>query len=205
MTSGTAEAESETTRTRGSIARRMLVAAAIWSVAGLAAAGWSLAALYEGETEQRLDDELDQTIITLTSAVDTSPSGEVTYNNSPLPNDERFNRTYSGWYWAYIDLNLEAKTFAPLQESQSLFNTRPAIPSKLIATAIEPARRAGSWRHDWSAGCAAADRRAGGDSPPKKEPDPHLCRFRQDDGEPCGGKVRAATGDRTGRCWRWVW
>ncbi|MBI1360915.1 MAG: histidine kinase [Alphaproteobacteria bacterium] len=140
MTSGTAGAESEATRTRGSIARRMLVAAAVWSVAVLAAAGWSLAALYQGETEQRLDDELDQTIIALTSAVDTDPSGRVTYNNSPLPNDERFNRTYSGWYWAYIDLDLETKTFAPLQESQSLFNTRPNIPSKLIAAAIEPPR-----------------------------------------------------------------
>jgi signal transduction histidine kinase len=139
MTSGAAGAESETTRTRGSIARRMLVAAAIWSVVVLVAAGWSLAMLYKSEAEQRIDDDIDATIITLTSAIDTDPAtGAVSYNNSPVPKDERFNRVYSGWYWAFIGLDLQNKTYAPLAdgESQSLFRAKPKIPPKLISTAI---------------------------------------------------------------------
>jgi signal transduction histidine kinase len=143
MTSGTAGAESETTRTRGSIARRMLVAAAIWSVAVLVVAGWSLAMLYKSEAEHRIDDDIDATILTLTSAIDTDPdTGEVSYNNTPVPKDERFNRVYSGWYWAFIGLDLQNKTYAPLPngESQSLFGARPDIPARLISTAIAEPR-----------------------------------------------------------------
>jgi len=121
----------------------MLVAAAIWSVVVLVGAGWSLAMLYKSEAERSLDDDIDNTILTLTSAIDTDPvTGAVSYNNSPVPKDERFNRVYSGWYWAFISLDLENKTYAPMPdgESQSLFRSRPEIPAKLISTAITQPR-----------------------------------------------------------------
>ena len=63
----TAGAETEGTLTRGSIARRMLVAAAVWSVVVLAITGWSLAALYGDEADRQLDDRLNEPLLALAS------------------------------------------------------------------------------------------------------------------------------------------
>ena len=56
-------AQGEGTRTRGSIARRMLVTAAVWSAVIVLLAGWSLAALYKAETDRQLDSANDATIL----------------------------------------------------------------------------------------------------------------------------------------------
>jgi signal transduction histidine kinase len=137
----TAGAETEGTRTRGSIARRMLVAAAVWSVVVLVVAGWSLQALYRIETEQRLDAEIDATIITLVTAIDTEPGGVLTFTDEKLPNDQRFQRTYSGWYWAF--LTLDSRNFVVNPEryrSHSFFDALPTLSIDMVRTAV--ARRA---------------------------------------------------------------
>jgi signal transduction histidine kinase len=98
----TAGAETEGTRTRGSIARRMLVAAAVWSALVVLIAGWSLQAFYRTEADQQLDLSLSDTLLALVTAVD-SENGEVKFDDAKLPRDEKFGRALSGRYWAFID------------------------------------------------------------------------------------------------------
>ena len=73
----TAGAAKEGTRTRGSIARRMLVTAAVWSAVVLVVAGWSLQALYRSETDRQLDLTINETLLTLANAVNSTPAGEI--------------------------------------------------------------------------------------------------------------------------------
>jgi signal transduction histidine kinase len=141
MTETPGAGETEGTRTRGSIARRMLVAAAIWSAAVLAIAAGSLQAVYRSETEQRLDAELDATIITLATAIDTESGGNLKFNDIKLPNDQRFARTYSGWYWAFVTLDADERVIDPERyRSASFFDALPTLSEPLIKTAV--ARRA---------------------------------------------------------------
>lgn len=136
----TAGAESEGTRTRGSIARRMLIAAAIWSVAVLLVAGWSLQTLYRGEIEKRLDGDIDATILTLTVAAETDQNGDLKFdetNERRLPNDERFGRAYSGWYWAFLQVDPSGALVEPGRyRSASFFDAVPSPPQNLVAAAI---------------------------------------------------------------------
>jgi hypothetical protein len=86
MTEAPGAGEVEGTRTRGSIARRMLVAAAIWSAVVLLIAGWSLQAFYRSETDHQLDLALDETLLTLAAAAN-SVQGEVEVDDAKLPRD----------------------------------------------------------------------------------------------------------------------
>lgn len=90
--------------TRGSISRRMLIAAAVWSAVVLLAAGWSLQAFYRAETDNQLDLQLDETLVSIATSV-SSESGIVRFDDEKLPSDERFGRALSGRYWAVLDLD----------------------------------------------------------------------------------------------------
>jgi signal transduction histidine kinase len=128
------------TRATRSIARRMLAASALWSLLVLALAGWSLQALYRAETERRLDADIEATIQTLATAVDSGPSGELVFNDAQLPNDPRFRRALSGWYWAFIRVDASAAVTGA-DRSRSLFDAQPAISEALVTDAVaEPGR-----------------------------------------------------------------
>jgi signal transduction histidine kinase len=131
----TATADIEATHTRGSIARRMLVTAAVWSVLVLVAAGWSLQALYRAESEQRLDQDIDATLLTLASAVDSGAGGELVFTESLLPNDERFRRALSGMYWAFITIDATGDVVRS-DRSRSFFEAEPNVTRELIAAAV---------------------------------------------------------------------
>jgi signal transduction histidine kinase len=92
------------TLTRGSIARRMLVAAGVWSAVVLLAAGWSLQAFYRSETDNQLDLQLNETLVSIAASV-SAESGIVTFDDTKLPKDERFGRALSGRYWAVLNLD----------------------------------------------------------------------------------------------------
>lgn len=122
-------------RSRGSIARRMIVAAFAWSAIVLLAAGWSLQALYRTETQRRLDEDLDATVQTLTAAVDSDPGGMVDIDGAKLPNDPRFARVFSGWYWAIIELDAAGKP-AKTYPSRSFWDSAAKPASDTLATSL---------------------------------------------------------------------
>jgi signal transduction histidine kinase len=120
--------------TQGSIASRLLASVAVFSLAVLAVAGWSLQALYRSETGQRLDVENDATLLTLASAVSTDAAGELVFLEGLLPNDERFGRAYSGRYWAFVSLSEEGRPERS-DRSRSFFDAEPALTDADIALA----------------------------------------------------------------------
>jgi signal transduction histidine kinase len=113
----------------------MLITAAVGSLIVLAAAGWSLQAMYRAETEQRLDDENHSTITTLAVVVDTDSAGAINYANDKLPKDERFSRSYSGRYWAFLVLD-EKNQVVHAELSTSYFDGHPSVPPQQAAAAI---------------------------------------------------------------------
>ncbi|HVY88943.1 MAG TPA: ATP-binding protein [Hyphomonadaceae bacterium] len=132
----TAGAETEGTRTRGSIARRMLIAAAVWSVVVLAAAGWSLQTLYSSETNRLLDETVDETLTTLTNAVTTADDGTIQYDELKLPRAERFDQGLRGWYWAVIEIGSD-NSFTGGRMSKSFVTDRPEVKRSVVADAIQ--------------------------------------------------------------------
>jgi signal transduction histidine kinase len=129
--------ETEGTRARGSIARRMLVTAAILSAIILIFAGWSLQALYRSETDRQLNDAIDETILTLTNAVDSSSSGKPFYDSAKLPRAEQFGMTFSGRYWAYLvidEQNIIVDGNMSRSFADELPRPRPALISRALAS-----------------------------------------------------------------------
>lgn len=128
-------AQTQAAQARGSISRRMLVAAAGWSLAVLLIAGWSLDALYRSEIERQLEESIDATILTLLVAVDSNEAGEIVYTENALPNDERFRRTYSGMYWAFLVLGPENKVLRA-DRSPSFYDVDPVVPQEVVDAAV---------------------------------------------------------------------
>ena len=135
MTETPGAGEAEGTRTRGSIARRMLVAAAIWSVVVLAVAGWSLQAFYRTETDQQLDLSNSDTLPTLANAVNSDDIGEPTFDETKLPKDEKFGMAFQGRYWAFFDIDAQSR-IVRVKQSGSFFEVRPELPDGVMAAAI---------------------------------------------------------------------
>jgi len=131
----TAGAEIEGARVRGSIARRMLVAAAIWSAFVLLIAGWSLQAFYRTETDQQLDLSLDDTLRTLAGAVN-SEQGQIEVDNAKLPRDERFTLPLLGRYWAFIDVSAQNEVVRT-RTSPSFFDEDPGVAADVRAEALK--------------------------------------------------------------------
>jgi signal transduction histidine kinase len=136
MTEAPGAGETQGTRTRGSIARRMLVTAAVWSAVVLVIAGWSLQALYRAETDRQLDLDIDQTMVTLANAVDSDATGGLDIDPSKLPNDERYSRALSGWYWAVLVVDDRNLIVDAPEKSESFADTRPEPSRPLIDAAV---------------------------------------------------------------------
>jgi signal transduction histidine kinase len=81
----------------GSLASRLLVVAALWSVTVLLAAGLVLMQLYRTSVERAFDERLHVYLKAIVAAVSTAPrEGEFNPGNFGEP---RFDTPLSGWYW----------------------------------------------------------------------------------------------------------
>jgi signal transduction histidine kinase len=124
-------------RTRGSLAGRLIFAAALWSIAALAATGWGLSTLYRDAVIRTLDAELEVTIDTVLVGLERDGAGRLALSTAPL--DPRFQRPLSGRYWAVYPLD-QPELQAALR-SRSLFDeTVPFAPDEARALAAAPGR-----------------------------------------------------------------
>lgn len=98
----------------GSIAGRLLTLSFVMSVLIVVSATLFLGASYRKETEALLNNELEATIQTLTNALNSDPDGTLVLDQNLLPNDPRFQRVLSGWYYGYLDLGVDLRIQEPV-------------------------------------------------------------------------------------------
>jgi len=94
-----------------SLARRLLVSAAVLSMVVLAGLVLILSAVYRGQTLALLDVELDRTLTSLLRSVEIDESGGLVLDQETLPADELFHTPLSGRYWAVAGLDKETSKY----------------------------------------------------------------------------------------------
>ena len=109
---------------RGSLARRLVVLAAIWSVPLLAGAGIAQTALFHQAAVSRFDDDLFDVANGLYASSTIDPDGSV---DAPPLTDSRATRAYSGKYWEIAEPN--GKNLHALSRSRSLWDSELAGPA----------------------------------------------------------------------------
>jgi signal transduction histidine kinase len=105
-----------------SLARRLIVLAAAWSLAVLVVAGFSLSAFFSHAAMARFDDELSNTVDGLLAGT-AAGGGRVT---APTSDDPRTLRAYSGDYWEIATPG--GTDVRPLVRSRSLWDRALAPP-----------------------------------------------------------------------------
>ena len=86
---------------RPSLARRLVLLAAIWSVAVLLVTGVALTALFQREAVNRFDEGLMDTVDGLYAGSSIDDQGQV---DAPPLTDSRATRAYSGKYWQIAEI-----------------------------------------------------------------------------------------------------
>jgi signal transduction histidine kinase len=99
-----------------SLAARLILAAAVWAMIGLAAGGYVLSDAFVSALHDNFDTALQVDLDGMIAAAEPDPSGEVALQERFL--NRRFARVYSGLYWQIVP----AKAGAPPQFSHSLFD-----------------------------------------------------------------------------------
>ncbi|MCA8893384.1 MAG: ATP-binding protein [Hyphomonas sp.] len=126
--------------TRLSLARRIMLAAAIWGLIVLIGGALALSALYRAQTLSLLSDELDQTLITLTRDMTREGAflddGRVTDDNHVfLSTDSRYQTQYSGRYWAIVAVDENGDPVGDLR-SRSLWDEPVPMSPRLLKRAL---------------------------------------------------------------------
>jgi signal transduction histidine kinase len=132
------------TTSRPSLARRLFLGAALWSLVVLVAGTLLLGAVYRAQTLRLLENELDRTTIELTRAVEPVEifedgrlirDGRITTTDATLPEHPDFGVPLSGRYWAIVAVD---PTGAPAGSitSDSVFDADPPINAETLAEAL---------------------------------------------------------------------
>ena len=119
----------------GSLARRLLIGAAIWCLIVLAGGAFALSALYRAQTIRLLEEDLDATLVTLSRAVEYSPDGQLVTDDAKLPADRRYETPLSGRYWVIVSLRPDG-SFGRDERPSSLWDSDPPIPPDLKSRAL---------------------------------------------------------------------
>ncbi|MFZ4601807.1 MAG: sensor histidine kinase [Caulobacterales bacterium] len=107
-----------------SLAARLVLTAAAWSLLILALGGWGLSSLYRQSTLRQLDAQISVAIDGLLAAVEPI-DGELKLPEQP--NDPRYKQTFSGRYWQ-IDAIVDGAA-KPLMRSPSLWDSELGWPA----------------------------------------------------------------------------
>lgn len=114
-----------------SLAARLLLGAAIWSLVALLAGGFALSSLFRTYVERSFDKRLTVVLEGLVAFTAIGPEGEVRIGR--VPDDSRFDQPYSGWYWQIGDAD------EVVRRSRSLWDQildLPALPRSEAAVAV---------------------------------------------------------------------
>jgi signal transduction histidine kinase len=106
-----------TARRFDSLAARLILAAAVWAMIGLAVGGYVLSDAFVSALHDSFDTTLQVDLDGMIAAAEPDANGEVALQEQFL--NRRFARVYSGLYWQIVP----AKTGARTQISHSLFDT----------------------------------------------------------------------------------
>ncbi len=104
-----------------SLTFRLSMTSTIWVAGALLGAGFLLVFLFREHIERRFDGQLRDHIEELVSTSEITPEGKLKL--ASIPNDPRFNRPLSGWYWQIIDKG------NPVTYSRSLWIGKLAMPT----------------------------------------------------------------------------
>lgn len=124
-----------------SLARRVMIAAAIWGMVVLIGGALALSALYRAQTLSLIEDDLQQTLVTLSRELTREdaflPDGRVTNTGrSFFSNDARFQTQYSGHYWAVVSLSSRLEIEGDFR-SRSLWDEAVPMTPELILRVVE--------------------------------------------------------------------
>lgn len=123
----------------GSLRGRIFVMTLLACAGGLLGCALILTALYRQETQRLIDEELEQTLDNLTTALlYTDDEGRIVTDSNAFPNDPRFRRILSGWYFGYILVD-EELAIADTLPSRSLWDSDlPIQPDWIRQVAADP-------------------------------------------------------------------
>ena len=113
-------------KSRSSLAGRLIGVAAIWSALVLIITGYGLSALFRGSTQATFDRELSISLDALASTIDIDQGGDLIVPRPPP--DPRFTRPLSGRYWRVVDVSATNTLLGAGVRSRSLWD-EPFTPS----------------------------------------------------------------------------
>ncbi len=120
---------------RKSLAARLILGAALWTVSLLIAGAFVLTTQYRQSVDRVGDERLNAVIESLAAFSEVNADGQ--YFLVRLPGDPRFERVFSGQYWQ-ISL-ITDKGPIPANRSESLYDSDLNIPPQIIAQAKDDA------------------------------------------------------------------
>lgn len=105
-----------------SVAFRLLVAAAVVSLAAVAIGGWLLSNVFRSSVERQLDDRLLADMENLIAVAEPAPDGHLI--GLATFTDQRYDTAFSGWYWQVEPQEDESGKLV----SRSLWDKTLAVP-----------------------------------------------------------------------------
>lgn len=120
-----------------SLARRLLVLAAVSSIVLLAGIVLVLAAVYRGQTQSLLDVELDRSATALLRSVNADEAGALVLTEETLPADELFQSALSGRYWVIAGVNDDGTFTEELLPSRSLWEGDVPWPERSLSALLQ--------------------------------------------------------------------
>ena len=112
--------------TRLSLARRIMVGAAVWGLVVLIGGAIALSAVYRAQTLTLLEEDLEQSLVGLTREMAREeaflPNGDISdVNRDFFAGDVRFRTQYSGRYWSIVSVDAEGEIIRDIR-SKSLWD-----------------------------------------------------------------------------------
>ena len=122
---------------RLSLARRILIGALLWSVLIVAGGVVAISAVYQAQTINLLDAEMDSTLVTLARAIEPldDGSGRIRDVEERHPSDPRFETPLSGQYWFIIAIEDDG-AFGDDIRSRSVWDGDPPVSMDLARGAL---------------------------------------------------------------------